>query len=168
VTFRSRVSQSQPFFDMLLSRPAALLFFFSSLPVRWWARSDDGGREGEPGLQAGIPIRRSKDPEEGRWLQRTVSDSGNTTTGAAPPYGLSFCTTERNVENCNVGCPSKFYTVVGTGGNMTASTCGGATWDTILYVRAGSTSSPCSKLTCTGMYLIQPPSRLCGSLALHS
>jgi hypothetical protein len=158
--------------DMLFSRPAALLLFFSSsLPGRRpWAAAGGGGRrraaagrtqgpeppEGETDLRGGIPIRRRKGPEEDRRRLETASDSGDT-TGAALPYGLPFCTSEYGYTSCNIGCPSKFYTVAGTGGDMTASTCGGATWDTLLYVRAGSTNLSCSELTCVGMCLIKPP-----------
>jgi hypothetical protein len=146
---------------MLLSRPAALLLlllFSSSLPGRRpWAAADGGvvlhgpePREGGTDLQAGIWS------GEGRRLQQTLSAT-NSTAGAALPYGLRFCADERGVEYCQIGCPSKFYTVAGTGGNMTASLCGGADWDTLLVVRQGSTNSSCSELTCVGMYLIKPP-----------
>jgi hypothetical protein len=70
------------------------------------------------------------------------------------PFGLSFCPDEYNSVSCNVGCRSKFYTVVGTGENMTASTCGGGdNWGTRLIVREGSTNSSCLSLTCAGTYL---------------
>jgi hypothetical protein len=153
---------------MLFSRSAALLLFFSSSLLRrpWAAAADGGGgagrrrapepREGGTDLQGGIPIRRREGPEEDRRRLVSVSDSGDT-TGAALPYGLPFCTSELGYTYCNIGCPSKFYAVDGTGGDMTASTCGGADWDTLLVVRQGSTNSTCSELTCVGMYLTKPP-----------
>jgi hypothetical protein len=152
---------------MLFSRAAALLLplFSSSLPGRRpWATADGGNAgAGRPG---GVGPREvgETDPQggirsgEGRRLQQTLTASAtNSTAGAALlPDGLRFCTDEFGFQNCNIACPSKFYTVAGTGNNMTASTCGGADWDTLLYVRAGSTNSSCSELTCAGRCLIKP------------
>jgi hypothetical protein len=153
---------------MLFSRPAARLFFFlSSFPVRWRARSDDGGRgrargsgpRGELELKDGIPVQQRQGPEGGRRLQVALNATGDT-TDAALAYGLPFCTSEYGLTLCNIGCPSKFYTVDGTGGDMTASLCGGPARDTVLVVRQGSTNSSCSELTCVGMYLPMSRPRL--------
>jgi hypothetical protein len=166
--------------QMLLSRPAALLFFLSSRP---WARAD-GGAGGTPDRE--LPAEQEEEPEAAgsaagssaarpgglpgvaRLLQgpRTVSDAGDT-TGAAAPYGLSFCADDSGATTCSVGCPSKFYTVVGTGGSMTASTCEGSDRGLRLIVRQGLTTGPCSALTCVGACLVSlswlrdAPSRAC-------
>jgi hypothetical protein len=147
---------------MLVSPLAALLqllFFFSSLPGCRRARADGGpGLRGpepweELELRGGVPIGRGGGGPRARRLQQTLNANG-TTEGADRPYGLPFCTDERGRQYCSVGCPSKFYTVVGTGGNMTASTCEGVLWDTRLTVREGSTRSRCSALTCIGTHLV--------------
>jgi hypothetical protein len=91
----------------------------------------------------------------------TALSSNGTTQDAALPYGLPTCLGDGPpfFNWCNVGCRSKFYKVVGTGESMTASTCGGADFDTKLIVREGSAATPCSELTCAGAYL--PRLHLC-------
>lgn len=80
-----------------------------------------------------------------------VSVSGNT-AGAPSPAGYPLC------GECANGCPSKTYAVVGTGGEMTATTCGleyGSDYesgsrpgyDTRIVVYEGSS---CSSLRCIG------------------
>jgi hypothetical protein len=77
----------------------------------------------------------------------TTSVNG-TTRDAARPYGLPLCLDEYSDESCSIGCPSLFYTVNGTGENMTASTCDGTDWNARLIVREGPMTSACPDLIC--------------------
>jgi hypothetical protein len=79
-----------------------------------------------------------------------------TTRDAARPYGLALCLDEYSDESCSIGCPSLFYTVNGTGKNMTASTCDGADWNARLIVREGPTTSACPDLLCLRTFLKLP------------
>jgi hypothetical protein len=91
-----------------------------------------------------------------RKLQRT-SVSG-VTTYAAIPYGLPLCRDESNRTWCSVGCWSKFYTVEGTGGQLSATTCDPGTdgnFDTRLIVREGGWREPCSLHHCVGTCISQ-------------
>lgn len=64
----------------------------------------------------------------------TAGTTVGTTIDAAP-----FCGT-------SISAPGVWYTVIGTGNTMTASTCGGTPYDSKLNVYCG----PCNNLTCVG------------------
>jgi hypothetical protein len=86
-------------------------------------------------------------------LQDLNTSVAGTTRDAARPYGLPLCLDEYSDESCSIGCPSLFYTVSGTGENMTASTCDGADWNARLIVREGPTTSACPDLLCLSTFL---------------
>jgi hypothetical protein len=91
-----------------------------------------------------------------RKLLETTSVNGST-VGAPRPYGLPLCFDADGDSACSIGCPSKFYTVKGTGESMTASLCGGNIitnyWGRLI-VRAGSTTSSCLDMLCIGTCLM--------------
>lgn len=78
----------------------------------------------------------------GRRLPSTSATG--TTVGAPSPSGNPACG-----GTCENGCPAKWFSVVGTGATITASTCNFATsgsYNSRLVVFSGA----CSSLTCVG------------------
>ena len=78
-------------------------------------------------------------PTSSSLLSVSGSTDGAPFPTSNPVCGESFCAN---------GCPSRTYTVVGTGERMVASTCSSATvFDTQIYVYEGT---ECGALTCLG------------------
>jgi hypothetical protein len=120
------------------------------------APARDGGLQGQRAhrLRPHLESSYAEVEQQVRKLQQRTSINGSTLE-APSPYGLSLCFDETGSPLriwCSVGCPSRFYTVHGTGETMTASTCGGASFNTCLIVREGSTNSSCALLNCAGMF----------------
>lgn len=108
----------------------------------------EGGEFGD--LGAGRPLEARSSPRtssagvDRRWLGGQGID-GNT-IGAHPAAGNPnpSCGSETS---CINGCPSVFYRVLGTGANMTASTCPYNDYDSRIYVWEGDA---CANFKCVG------------------
>jgi hypothetical protein len=83
---------------------------------------------------------RHADGNDGRQRRLAVFAS---TDGAPSPNGNPTC------GKCDNGCPSKTYTVPGSGGRMVASTCSYIGYDTRIVVYQGTS---CASLTCIGEF----------------
>jgi hypothetical protein len=97
---------------------------------------------------AGRRSRRTRSPRTTRdWIPPfprprppALRSRGARTPSPPPVTSTPYCA------GCSSECPSKWYTVRGTGGEMLASTCGYAAYDTRIIVLAGQ----CGALSCVG------------------
>jgi hypothetical protein len=122
-----------------------------------WTNAPPGPMEGRRGRLAGsgsleqrtrrINGQTRTSPAKGSVAARALQQqtfSGNL-NGAPTPTGNPDC--GQIPEYCANGCHSLWYSVLGTGGPMSASSCGAADYDQVIYVFEGGR---CSSLACIG------------------
>lgn len=84
-------------------------------------------------------------PPPARYLDEDLQVFVGSTVGAPSPTDNPICPYVQDY--CVNGCPSLWYSVVGTGGDITVSSCGTVNYDQVYHIFEGNS---CSDLACYG------------------